>query len=1807
MFASEITQAPAVTIGGTLGTVTGSGTTWTAVRALTADDTEGAVTLSIDYLDLAGNAGAQTTAAMDGSVVAFDKTPPTFTTVSMVSNNANTAYAMVGDIVTVTMVASESTQSPDVIIGGTIATVTGSGTAWTAARTLTEDDTEGSITFSIDYFDLAGNAGAQTTAATDGSTVFFDKTAPSVDNITSPNENGIYIVGDTVSITISLNEIVQVTGVPMLQLETGDMDASADYHSGSGSNELTFHYIVSAGHFSGDLSYQSSNALILNDGMIQDLAGNEADLALGDPGSTMALSTNKNLEIDGILPAIIAVSSTVAESTYKIGDLIPIEVSFDDNVSVSGIPILILETGINDAEAIYASGSGQSTLIFNYIVENGDIASDLDYAGISALTSNGGSIIDENGNLANLNLPIPGSGASLSASNAIVIDGIMPTVNMLTSSASNGTYKIGDVLPLTAVFSEIVNVSGEPQLLLETGTENPAVADYSGGTGTAMLTFSYTVTAGDTTADLDYYGQDALILNSGSIQDSIGNSSDLLLFSPGDANSLSGNKDLVIDGIAPSVDWVSAITPDGIFKETALIELTIQFREPVNVSDGIPQLALETGPYNTFAEYFDGTGNKTLTFHYTVSAGDNSSDLDYESADALSLSGSAIRDGAGNEAELLLPAPGAAGSLSSNSNLVIDTEEPNTIFVFDYDYYNDTGWGATGQISGTVEDSISGVTRVEVHIRRTSDGSYFDGSDWSETEISLIPENIIEWSYDLSQEQLDNNQQYTVTAKSTDAAGNVETTAAADTFIYDLEAPVSVVQMDHSIYNELIWDIDSSITGTANDSISGIYSISLLIKNTSYNTWWSGEEWYGEPVWLDGAGGLNWFYSINNEYLMDGIEYHIFSQAQDHAGNIQPDSGFASFIYDISGPSKGQVQDGLGTLDDNWSNNTSTISAMWTGFVDSTTALSEYLVAIGSDSGGADIVNWVSVDLDTYYVNDELNLQHGVTYYFSVRARDAANNMSESAISNGITIDTVMPIIQGVFEGSSQNPGFQGVDSLLSILWSASDDLSGILSYSFAVGSAPGDTDAVSWVYDWLDTSVTVTEVNLQHATTYWGSVAAFDSAGNSSLLTGDGITIDLVPPEMGQVVDISDLNMLDDQAFTPSQTTLMASWSGFEDSLSGIASYEYAMVNMETFLVDWTTVGLDTFVIDSALILSDGQVYYTLIQAIDGVGNVSTTVGTNGIIVDLYGPVGNVVMDGDSTDIDRQNSLDSYSGAWDLFTDELSGLDGHEYALYDLTDSLYYRQWQFTGLDTSVILESLNFLENHTYELHVRGLDLVGNAGEIISSDGVLIDLAAPAVPGNLVGRFSSQRIELTWEPVLDDDFSHYRIYAGPDSSQIEPILDSEIALSEAFIPGFQDGETYYLSVSSLDIAGNESILSSGVNGIPQHAAITAVYPDTLTTIFRDDKVVKIQFSQPLLNSGYPALNSIVYENMNLAAAYSDSDTTLTLTLNETIASLDTITITIPGIVDWAGDTTNEKRLIFHTYLLGDYNHDFHIGVEDLAGFISGWNSQDTTYELGPVTGTVPHLIPQLNQTFDMRDAMTLKRMWDWSNLAPPVMAAYQSYIGPPLVLEQSGRKLLITLPDETMASEIVISYPDGILDMVQQTSAEQEDNDLRFYKSYSESRKILQANGYREPVMDGSERQLSFTVTSISENEIPLSLGYQLMGNSDIIVARGVVDMRFVPTPEEFALHQNFPNPFNPVTRIKYDLKEKSEVSIIIYDVTGREVKQLINAGQEAGYHSMLWNGRNSQGQNAGAGVYFYMIQANDFRQVRKMLLLK
>ncbi|MEX0844373.1 MAG: T9SS type A sorting domain-containing protein, partial [Balneolaceae bacterium] len=88
----------------------------------------------------------------------------------------------------------------------------------------------------------------------------------------------------------------------------------------------------------------------------------------------------------------------------------------------------------------------------------------------------------------------------------------------------------------------------------------------------------------------------------------------------------------------------------------------------------------------------------------------------------------------------------------------------------------------------------------------------------------------------------------------------------------------------------------------------------------------------------------------------------------------------------------------------------------------------------------------------------------------------------------------------------------------------------------------------------------------------------------------------------------------------------------------------------------------------------------------------------------------------------------------------------------------------------------------------------------------------------------------------------------------------------------------------------------------------------------------------------------------------------------------------------------------------------------------------------------------------------------------------------------------------------------------------------------------------------------------------------------------------------PAKFALNQNYPNPFNPTTKISYDLPEASDVMIKIYDITGREVAELINTRQSAGTHNIEWNAKQF-----ATGVYLYRITAGDFTAVRKLTLIK
>ena len=93
----------------------------------------------------------------------------------------------------------------------------------------------------------------------------------------------------------------------------------------------------------------------------------------------------------------------------------------------------------------------------------------------------------------------------------------------------------------------------------------------------------------------------------------------------------------------------------------------------------------------------------------------------------------------------------------------------------------------------------------------------------------------------------------------------------------------------------------------------------------------------------------------------------------------------------------------------------------------------------------------------------------------------------------------------------------------------------------------------------------------------------------------------------------------------------------------------------------------------------------------------------------------------------------------------------------------------------------------------------------------------------------------------------------------------------------------------------------------------------------------------------------------------------------------------------------------------------------------------------------------------------------------------------------------------------------------------------------------------------------------------------------------------------PRVFALQGAVPNPFNPTTTIRYALPRASRVALVIYDVRGTKVRTLAAGRQEAGYRSVVWDGKGERGTAVPSGVYFYRLTAGDFRATRKAVLLK
>ena len=133
-----------------------------------------------------------------------------------------------------------------------------------------------------------------------------------------------------------------------------------------------------------------------------------------------------------------------------------------------------------------------------------------------------------------------------------------------------------------------------------------------------------------------------------------------------------------------------------------------------------------------------------------------------------------------------------------------------------------------------------------------------------------------------------------------------------------------------------------------------------------------------------------------------------------------------------------------------------------------------------------------------------------------------------------------------------------------------------------------------------------------------------------------------------------------------------------------------------------------------------------------------------------------------------------------------------------------------------------------------------------------------------------------------------------------------------------------------------------------------------------------------------------------------------------------------------------------------------------------------------------------------------------------------------------------------------------------------------------------------------DSSDFTLAENSPCVGTGESGVNMGAFGVGCEALSTDKDVIPLKYL-------LHQNYPNPFNPVTTLRYDLPENALVNITIYDMMGRQISTLVSSLQSAGYKSIQWNGTNDAGQPVSAGVYLYKIQAGDYSQTKKMVLLK
>ena len=505
-------------------------------------------------------------------------------------------------------------------------------------------------------------------------------------------------------------------------------------------------------------------------------------------------------------------------------------------------------------------------------------------------------------------------------------------------------------------------------------------------------------------------------------------------------------------------------------------------------------------------------------------------------------------------------------------------------------------------------------------------------------------------------------------------------------------------------------------------------------------------------------------------------------------------------------------------------------------------------------------------------------------------------------------------------------------------------------------------------------------------------------------------------------------------------------------------------------------------------------------------------------------------------------------------------------------------------------------------------------------SDDGVAIfwnrngesDLASYNVYTSQTDDFTADNSTLLGQGTMGNINSEH-FYASPSTT---PWPDTTFVFIQTFgvdsllHDNLSQGEKWYYKVGAVDNDGNETV-SSQVSYVLDSTSPTA---GTFTiNDLHDSEYLRSTSDIVITVDGWSDNVGIAYYYMGIGTTDQDLNADVVHYQNVGLTNLTLTGLTLDDYTkyylkvaafDESGNNSDAVISGFTTYtsMLGDYDNDWDVDVEDLNSLVNAWPSVD----IGPATGTAPYLVPTLDGNANIYDISAFTRNWQWTKAQGRTSESEEEIELNPIDFpaELSGNQIKITLPDNITAGRFEIANNENVY----QFSLNNTNEGIILLQNEDSINQLYEVEFGR---LSQDQKELYIY---IDENTpaATLQMNYQLF-SKDGLAGNGMMQLG---NPDAFKLYQNYPNPFNSQTTIKYDVPSLMvnivPVEIYIYNTIGKLIRTIDEGDKSVGTHTVIWDGKNDDGESVSSGVYFYQLRTkvdgqSDYNKTMKMVLVR